>query len=83
MQDLVRRQVDVIIAFGPELAVKAAMAATDTIPMVMGAIDYDPIALGYVTSLARPNGNVTGVFLQQIELAGKRIQFAREAFPDV
>ncbi len=52
---------DVIIAFGPEDALKAATAATKTIPIVMAAIDYDPFALGYVTSLARPTGNVTGV----------------------
>jgi len=81
MHELVRRQVDIIIAFGPELALKAAMAATDTVPIVMIAIDYDPIARGHVTSLARPTGNVTGLFLQQIELAGKRIEFTREAFP--
>jgi putative ABC transport system substrate-binding protein len=81
MHELVRRQVSVIIAFGPEAALKAAIEATDTIPIIMVAIDYDPIARGYVTSLARPTGNVTGLFLQQIELTEKRIEFTREAFP--
>ena len=47
------------------------------------AIDYDPFARGYVTSLARPSGNVTGVFFQQIELAAKRIQLVKDTFPDV
>src|SRR6516162_9489354 len=48
----------------------------------MIAIDYDPFALGYVTNLARPSGNVTGVVFQQIELAAKRIQLIKDAFPD-
>ena len=59
MQGLVDRKVDVIIASGPEDALKAATAATKTIPIVMAAIDYDPFALGYVTSLAQPTGNIT------------------------
>ena len=82
MKELVRRKVDVIIAFGAEAALKAAMAATSTIPIVMVAINYDPIALGYVASLARPAGNVTGVFFQQIELSMKRLQLVQEAFPE-
>jgi putative tryptophan/tyrosine transport system substrate-binding protein len=49
---------------------------------VMIAIDYDPLARGYVTSLARPSGNVTGVVFQQIELAAKRIQLIKDGFPD-
>jgi putative tryptophan/tyrosine transport system substrate-binding protein len=80
-QQLVERKPDVIVAFGPEDTLKAAMAATGTIPIVMAAIDYDPIALGYVTSLARPTGNVTGIVLEQIELAAKRLQLVKDAFP--
>jgi len=49
----------------------------------MVAIDYDPLDRGYVESLAHPGGNVTGVFLQQIELAEKRVQVLLEAFPDI
>jgi putative ABC transport system substrate-binding protein len=82
MQELVRRKVDIIVAGGNEFALKSAMAATDTLPIVMVAIDYDPVALGYVSSLARPAGNVTGVFLPQIDLTLKRLQLLREAFPD-
>jgi putative ABC transport system substrate-binding protein len=81
MQELVRRKYDVIIAFGPEAALQAAIEATTTVPIVMAAIDYDPLAKGYVTSLARPAGNVTGVILQQIELAAKRLQLVQDAFP--
>ena len=47
------------------------------------ATDYDPLAHGYVTSLARPSGNITGVFPQQIELAKKRLQIFTEALPDL
>ena len=83
MQGLVDRKVDVIIASGPEDALKAATAASKTIPIVMAAIDYDPFALGYVTSLARPTGNVTGIVLEQIELAAKRMQMVRDAFPAI
>src|ERR1700683_1592139 len=51
--------------------------------MVMVAVAYAPLARGYVTSLARPTGNVTGLFLQQIELMAKRLQLLKSAFPDM
>jgi ABC-type uncharacterized transport system substrate-binding protein len=82
MKELVRRKVDVVVA-PYENAVKSALAASDTLPIVMIAIDYDPLALGYVKSLARPTGNVTGLFLQQIELATKRLQLLKDALPDL
>jgi len=53
------------------------------LPIVMTAIDYDPLARGYLSNLARPTGNVTGIFFQQIELATKRLQVVTEAFPDL
>jgi putative ABC transport system substrate-binding protein len=55
--------------------------AEETIPVVIVAIDYDPQALGYVASLARPGGNVTGVFLQQIELTAKRMELLKATLP--
>jgi len=79
--ELVRASVDVIIAGGTEASVRAARQATASIPIVIVAIDYDPVAQGYGASLARPGGNVTGVFLQQIELTAKRMELLREAFP--
>jgi putative ABC transport system substrate-binding protein len=82
-RELVARKVDILLANGPEIALKSARAATQTLPMVMLAIEYDPIARGYVTSLARPSGNLTGIFLQQIELAEKRVQILKDAFPDL
>jgi putative ABC transport system substrate-binding protein len=81
MQKLVERKADILLAYGPEASLKAALAVTHIIPIVMVAIDYDPLALGYITSLARPAGNVTGIFFQQIELAAKRIELLKEAFP--
>jgi putative ABC transport system substrate-binding protein len=83
MRQLVERKADIIIAFGPEQALKAAAAATKIIPIVMAAIDYDPFALGYVNSLARPTGNITGIFLEQIDLAVKRLQMVKDAFPAI
>ena len=82
-QELLRRKIDILIAAGTESALKSATAATQTVPIVMTAIDYDPLALGYVTSLARPTGNVTGFFFQQIELTVKRLQIFKDAFPDM
>ena len=83
MKELVGRNVDIIIAAGNELAPKAALAATKVLPIVMIAIDYDPLALGYVASLNRPGGNLTGLFYQQIDLTLKRMQLIKEAVPNI
>jgi putative ABC transport system substrate-binding protein len=79
--ELVGRGVDAILAGGPELALKSAMTASRTVPIVMVAIDYDPLTGGYIASLARPGGNVTGVFFQQVELTAKRLQLLTETVP--
>jgi putative ABC transport system substrate-binding protein len=83
MKDLIHRKAEVLIASGTEIALKAAVAATDSLPIVMIAIDYDPLASNYIASLARPGGNVTGVFFQQVELAIKRLQLMRDVLPDI
>jgi putative ABC transport system substrate-binding protein len=80
-RDLVRRNVDVIVTFGPEATLHAARQATRTIPIVMLAVDYDPIALGYVANLARPGGNITGLYFQQLELTAKRLELLKDAVP--
>jgi putative ABC transport system substrate-binding protein len=82
MAELVRRGADILVAGGPEATLRAARAATTTIPIVMGAIDYDPIARGYIPNLRRPGGNITGVVFQQIELSVKRLELWSEAFPE-
>jgi putative ABC transport system substrate-binding protein len=73
--------VAVIVASGSELPLQAAVAASSSIPIVMLANNYDPIARGYVTSLARPGGRITGLFYRQPELAQKRVELLTEAFP--
>src|SRR5262245_687580 len=82
-RELIARKVDIIFAGGAELGLKSALEVTTSLPIVVIATDYDPLARGYVASLARPGGNVTGVFLQQIELTVKRLQVVKEAFPDM
>ena len=82
-REVVARKPDIVVAAGPELSLKSALAAADKLPVVMIAVDYDPIARGYVTNLARPDGNVTGVYFQNTELAGKHLQLLKEAFPDM
>ena len=81
MTKIVSSDVDIIITGGNEFIVKAALAATKVIPIVIAAIDYDPLALGYVASIARPGGNVTGLFAEQIDLASKRLQLMKEVVP--
>jgi len=70
--DLVRLNVNVIFAATPE-AVAAAGNATTSIPIVALDLESDPVAKGYVKSLARPGGNVTGMFLDIPELSGKQV----------
>jgi putative ABC transport system substrate-binding protein len=77
--ELVSLPVDVIVVDGGS-AVGPAMAATKTIPIVI-ATAGDPVALGFVASLARPGGNVTGFSLVSIELNLKRLDILKQAFP--
>src|SRR5215469_15788523 len=80
-QELAARNVDVFLAVGNERALRAALSAADGKPIAFLAIDFDPLAKGYVANLSRPGGNVTGIFVRQLELAAKRVEIAREAFP--
>src|SRR6516165_9426654 len=77
--ELVRNRVDLIVTRGTPAAL-AAKAATATIPIVMAAIG-EPLGVGVVASLARPGGNVTGLSAFVTELAGKRVELMKEAFP--
>jgi ABC-type uncharacterized transport system substrate-binding protein len=76
--ELVRLKVDIIVTAGA--AVLAAKQATSAIPIVFAAAN-DPLGTGVVASLARPGGNVTGLSLQQPELARKRLELLREVLP--
>ncbi len=76
-RELVASKPDVLFVGGPEPYLKALVELTNSIPIVVCAVDYDPHAKGYVASLARPGKNITGVHLQQIETTGKRLELLR------
>jgi putative tryptophan/tyrosine transport system substrate-binding protein len=78
--DLARRQVSVIIALASIPAASAAKAATETIPILIHTTG-DPVALGLVTSLSRPGGNVTGVTSLITEIGPKRIKLLHKLLP--
>jgi putative tryptophan/tyrosine transport system substrate-binding protein len=80
-RELTERKVDIMLAAGNEPALRAARAAGGPTPIVFIAVDFDPVEKGYVASLSRPGSNMTGIFVSQLELAGKRIELLREAFP--
>jgi putative ABC transport system substrate-binding protein len=77
--DLVRLNVEIIVTGGPQ-ATGAAKEATTTIPIVM-AVDYDPVGAGFIASLARPGGNITGLSALNPELSGKRLGLLKEIVP--
>jgi putative ABC transport system substrate-binding protein len=77
--ELVRLKVDVIVTSGPTMT-RAAKEATVTIPIVM-AFDSDPIGNGFVASLARPGGNITGLSALSPELSGKQLELLKEIIP--
>src|SRR6266536_849986 len=78
--ELARLEVNVVFAGYPE-AVASARKATSSIPTVVVDLESDPVAMGYIKSLARPGGNLTGVFLDLPELSGKQVGLLKEIFP--
>ena len=77
--ELVRLKVDLIVTTGPTVT-RAAKEATTTIPIVM-ATDPDPVGNGFVASLARPGGNITGLSTLAPELSGKQLELLKEIVP--
>ena len=77
--ELVRLKVDVIVTTGPS-STRAVKKATSTIPIVM-AWDNDPVANGFIGSLARPGGNITGLSTLAPELSGKQLELLKETIP--
>src|SRR5215469_11247921 len=79
--ELVRLKVDIIVTGAPS-ATRAAKEATVTIPIVM-TNDADPVGAGFVASLARPGGNITGLANFNPELSGKRVELLKEIIPQL
>jgi len=77
--ELVRLKVDMIVVGGGTRWVQPVMNATKTIPIVMTGVGIDPVDAGFVESLARPGGNVTGITNLTGELGGKRLELLKEA----
>jgi ABC-type uncharacterized transport system substrate-binding protein len=77
--DLVRLKVDVIVTAGSGVTRRAKQAMV-TIPIVM-ASDFDPVRNGFVASLARPGGNITGLATLRPELSGKQLELLKESVP--
>jgi putative ABC transport system substrate-binding protein len=78
--ELVGLKVNVLVA-GAQPAIQAAKDATETIPIVM--VSSDPVAAGFVASLARPGGNITGLSMMSAELLGKQLELLKEVVPKV
>ncbi len=78
--EMVKLGCDVIMAAAP-YAIEATRRATNTIPIVGVDLESDPVANGWAQSLARPGGNITGLFLDLPQLGGKQIELLKEAVP--
>jgi len=81
--ELVRLKVDVIVASPSRTVTRALQRATRTIPIVMPGINIDPVKAGFVVSLARPGGNITGLTNLHRKLHPKRLEILEEAFPQI
>jgi len=79
--EVVRLNVDVIVIPGAPPMIRDAQRATSTIPIVVAGFRYDPVKAGYVVSLARPGGNITGLNSLDSKLYSKRLELLKEAFP--
>jgi putative ABC transport system substrate-binding protein len=79
--ELVHLKVDIILVAGGDTVIRSAQNATKTIPIVLTGSGSDPVKAGFVESLARPGGNVTGLTNLSRELGGKRLELLKEAVP--
>lgn len=81
--ELAAKRCDAFLAAGSEAVLVATKQATRSEPIIMLAIDYDPVAGGHVTSLGRPGGRITGISWLQDELPGKRVDLLKEFLPNL
>ena len=79
-RELVQRNVDIIVLEN-HITLKSVMSATSTLPIVIIATSFDPVALGVVASIAQPGGNITGFYVRRPELVEKQIGLLAETFP--
>ena len=80
-RELIEAKCDLIFAIGAEQGARALIQAKSPIPVVIFANEYDPVRAGIVSNLRFPGGNLTGVFLSQIELGAKRVELMRAILP--
>jgi putative ABC transport system substrate-binding protein len=80
--DLVAQNVDLLVPVSPA-AVRALRLLTKAIPILAGDLESDPVSAGFIASVARPGGNLTGVFLDFPDFTKKWLEFLKEAVPDV
>jgi len=80
-EELVRLNVDLIVTTGGDPVIRASKNATQTIPIVMVGGGSEPVGAGFVESLARPGGNITGLTNLSTELTGKRLELLKGAVP--
>jgi putative ABC transport system substrate-binding protein len=81
--EMARSRVDVLLIGSQDELIKAAVTAARSVPVVTTAVDSDPLAKGYITSLSHPGGNLTGVVFQQRELIAKRLHLLTQAVPRI
>ncbi len=81
--ELVRLKVDIIVVAGGDGPIRAVKNATKTIPIVMTGLGPDPVEAGFIDTLARPGGNITGLTNLNRELGGKQLELLKEAVPEV
>lgn len=79
--ELARTRPDVAISSGSEVMLREIRQAMGTTPIVMIATDFDPVERNFIASFSRPGGNITGLFLRQVESAAKRLELLKETLP--
>lgn len=80
-RELVELKCDLIVSLGPEAPVRAVLKSSTAIPVLFIAVDFDPVEKGLVRNIARPDSNLTGIYVPQAALVAKRIELLREVMP--
>ena len=78
---LARGHPDVVLSPGSEIVLRSIRGSVGATPIVMIAVDFDPVERNFIASLSKPGGNITGLFLRQVESAAKRVELLAEVLP--